>query len=345
METINIVDFTNNTELLSLDDGFLICKFLLLKDINNIKLVTNVSYINIQINNEWVKHFIKHEDKIYFMDYFGRQYENVCKNIANINEIIIKREYKRLNIKKGLILYNITKSAGHELCSIMAGIYLLHKLDLINEYDIIISNTILNFGKFVKSILTLFFKEDRIHFIDDYTIVNISESIIYTPPHYKVVEHNDVLLEKLKLTIDKTIYYKNVCLIKSEIDLKYKNTPNNSFKQSYLDFFVRNDFKVFSPNDYDVITLFNIINNCDNIILSWGCNSWINSIFVNKKTNVLILCHKGYSNEYGKKITYDNNNLTLWTPICNKLIMSYDLESELTNESEQLLSDCFKSLI
>jgi hypothetical protein len=344
MEPVKIVDFTKKTELISLDDGFSICS-VLSKGTDNIKHVNNVSYVNVQLTNEWVKNFLKHGDKLYYMDYFGKQYENICKNISSVNGKINDTEYRTINIKKGLVLYNITKSAGHELCFIMAGIYLLRKLDLIDEYEIIVPNTIKNFGKFINSILLLFFKEDKIHFVDDKTIVNISESIIYTPPHFKVVDHNSVLLEKLKLKIDTSIYYKNVCLIKSEIDLKYRNTPHKSFAQSYLDFFVRNDFKVLSPNDYDVITLFNIINNCDNIILSWGCNAWINSIFVNKKTNVLILCHKGYSNEYNKTYNYTKNHMTLCTPVCNKLIMAFDLESKLSNDYEKTMQEYIGSLL
>jgi hypothetical protein len=189
----------------------------------------------------------------------------------------------------------------------------------------------------MKSILLLFFKEDKIHFIDDNTIVNISESIIYNPPHYKVHEHNEILLNKLNLNLNTNINYNNVCLIKSVIDLNYLNSPQRCFYQTYLNFFKKNDFHIFSPNDYDVITLFNIINNCNNIILSWGCNAWLNSIFVNKKTNVMILCHNRYSHEYNKNYNYNKNNRTLCTPICNKLIMVFDLESELKNEYEQNL--------
>ena len=344
-EIAKIVDFTNKQNLSLLYNNKLICNNLLING-TEFKNIKNISYIvNETHSYSWKMHFIKHDNKIYFMDYFGNQYENICKKIADINDNINKKEYKNLNIKKGLILYNITKSAGHELCFIIAGIYLLDKLGLLNEYEIVISNAILNFGKFMKSILLLFFKENQIHFIDDNTIVNISESIIYNPPHYKVHEHNNVLLNKLNLNLNTNSYYKNVCLIKSTIDGNYLNTPQKCFYQRYLNLFKKNNFHILSPNDYDVITLFNIINNCDNIILSWGCNAWINSIFVNKKTNVMILCHKGYSNEYNKNYNYNKNNLTLCTPICNKLIMVYDLESDLNIDSEQKLQEHINILI
>ena len=96
----------------------------------------------------------------------------------------------------------------------------------------------------------------------------------------------------------------------------------------------------------DIITLFNIINNCKNIILSWGCNSWINSIFVNKKTNVMILCHIHYKNEWSNhKFTYSKDVLTLCTPICNKLIMEFDLPSELNNDITIQIQNHLKDLI
>jgi hypothetical protein len=261
--------------------------------------------------------------------------------------VILNTNYNILNIKKGIVLFNITPSAGHEL----SGIYHLYNLNLLDEYEIVISNNILKFGTFIESVLLLFINNNKIHYIDEKTIVNIEESFIYYPCFYKntnglsLLLPNNILLNKLSLYNNNIQTYKNVCIIKSCIDgIHTINTRNSMFSQSYLDFFKENNFEIISPNSMDVITLYNIINNCDNLILSWGCNSWINSLFVNEKTNVLVLCHIEYLSQYQNSVV-NNNEASQWTPKCNKLILSYDLESELTDEHRFLLQNQINELI
>uniref|UniRef100_A0A6C0B900 Uncharacterized protein n=1 Tax=viral metagenome TaxID=1070528 RepID=A0A6C0B900_9ZZZZ len=144
-----------------------------------------------------------------------------------------------------------------------------------------------------------------------------------------------MLLDKLKYYDTKKIISKNVCLIKSNLDNNALIcTQHRAFNESYLTFFKQNNFDIYSPVNLDVIELYNLIHNCENLIISWGCNSWLNSIFVNIKTNVLILCHIGYQHEYktdNYEITYNNKIPTLCTPSCKNLIMSVDLPTKLTD--------------
>ena len=336
----NILDFTNKKNYATLENANDLCELL-----NCIK-VKDISYTYFKNNmgNCFFLHFVKYNNVIYHMDYFG-QHSNCKKNMNHINNHIQNVNYKQINIKKGIILYNITKSAGHEMCSILCGIYHLYKLNLLDDYTVVVSDAILLLGQCIKSIIFLFIKESNVIFVDDKTIINIEESIIYTPPHYKIQQHNDMLLEKLNQHKN-LIKYDNVCLIKSVIDGDYMNTPLKTFKLCYLELFKKNHYEIISPNHMDIITLFNIINNCKNIILSWGCNSWINSIFVNKKTNVMILCHIHYKNEWSNhNFTYSKDVLTLCTPICNKLIMEFDLPSELNNDITIQIQNHLKDLI
>lgn len=339
----NILDFTNKKNHAILENANDLCELL------NFIRVKDISYIHILNNKSMVSyfflHFVKYNNIIYHMDYFGQQINNCKKDIQYINNHIQNVNYKQINIKKGIILYNITKSAGHELSSILCGIYHLYTLNLLDDYTVVVSDAILLLGQCIKSIILLFFKESNVIFVDDKTIINIEESIIYTPPHNKIQQHNDMLLEKLNQHKN-LIKYDNVCLIKSVIDGDYMNTPLKTFKLCYLELFKKNHYEIISPNHMDIITLFNIINNCKNIILSWGCNSWINSIFVNKKTNVMILCHIHYKNEWSNhKFTYSKDVLTLCTPICNKLIMEFDLPSELNNDITIQIQNHLKDLI
>jgi len=334
----NILDFTNKNNYVSLKNGCDLCELL------EYKYVKNISFITIQ--KYFGKNFIKYENNIYHMDYFGSQFNNICNELESLNDFIKSIEYKEINIKKGIILYNLSRSAGHEMCFLLCGIYHLYKLNLLDEYTIIIPDSVLSLGTFIKSMLLLLLKEDKIIFVDDKTIVNIEESIVYTPPNYKIKEHNDMLIEKLNMYKNINIKYENVCMIKSVIDGEnMQSTPNKAFDSCYLNLFKNNNFEIISPNNTDIITLFNLINNCNNIILSWGCNAWINSIFVNKNTNVLILCHIDYVPEYNPSYTYSKDILTLCTPICNKLIMEFDLPSKLNNDITIKLQDSLNNLI
>jgi hypothetical protein len=123
------------------------------------------------------------------------------------------------------------------------------------------------------------------------------------------------------------------------------NTPSLAFNKSYLDFFIEHNFNVFSPGNFNVTEIYNIINNCDNLVLSWGANSWVNGMFVNKKTNVLVLCHKGYSHEYNAHNWTRDLHYKMCTPVCNKLIMMYDLLSDLSHESSAMLKTKINELI
>jgi hypothetical protein len=332
----DIIDFTETTQTKEMKFASDLCPLF------EYRFVKNISCINIQLSlNDWVSNFIKYDDNIYYMDYFYRNYKN---HVQQFNQVIKKTKYKKIHVKKALILYNITKSAGHELCSYLCGIYNLYELNILHEYELIIQNTLFNLGECIKSIILLFFTEDKIHIIDDETIAYVDESILYTPPDYKIEKHNKMLLDKLSI-YRKIGERKNVCIIKSILDGTNLNTIQKCFGQSYLDLLENAKFEIISPNNQNIVNLYNIINDCENIVISWGCNAWINSIFINKITNVLVLCHKGYSNEYNINYPYNNKQLTLCTPICKKLIMSFDLPSDLTDESTKQICNHINELL
>jgi hypothetical protein len=122
--------------------------------------------------------------------------------------------------------------------------------------------------------------------------------------------------------------YDNIFLIKSTIT---QNTINN-YRVFNNDYITNKGFTLILPEKLDVSILFKIIYNSKNIILSWGCCSYLNSIFVNEKSNVLVLCHIGY------KVEYDGVNKpfpggifnSAWFPtVANKKLILYDLNTEI----------------
>jgi hypothetical protein len=124
-------------------------------------------------------------------------------------------------------------------------------------------------------------------------------------------------------------------------------SSHRSFSNKYSLFFEKNSFNIFYVENLELIEIYYLIKNSKNIVLSWGANSWCNSIFVNKSHNLITLCHVGYKNEYNhlKNIQNIENHYTQWTPICNKNILIYDIDTEFTESTEQLLTNKLRELL
>jgi hypothetical protein len=313
----------------------------------HVNKLTYIHFYNTQGKQTYFNnHFFNVDNVTYYADYFvSPEILNIILNNCSDDIInykhLIKNEYVYKTFDKAIIFYIMTLSVGHEFASIMYIIY-LYKLNKLDDYDIIISDQILQLGTFLQSVLFLFFKPEQIHFVNNLTHVTINDSYIYYPPSRKNGKSIDFLLDHL--TIYKNVQYgrsnKNICMIKTDKTKMAVNSPNRAFSTEYDTFFLNKGFDIIVAEDLSAFDLYVVLNNCENIILSWGCNSWINSAFVNKLSNVMILCHELYSNEYSnnnKHHLFCNNVGTDWTPVCNKLCMVYDLPRELDESSQHKL--------
>jgi hypothetical protein len=190
------------------------------------------------------------------------------------------------------------------------------------------SDSILKLGNFILSLLYLFFPKNKVRFFSNSDKLFIKQAYICHPHSNKLPDPILYLTTKLDAHNNGVCKFKNICVIKSSS--KVMNSPDRSFNKEYIEFFKEKGFEIIQAELYEIIDLYNIIHNCENIIISWGCNAWINSTFVNINSNVICLCHEKYNNEYNViKDKINNSSQTLWTPICKKLTMIYDLKSEL----------------
>jgi hypothetical protein len=217
------------------------------------------------------------------------------------------------------------------------------------EYDIIISKKIDTLGNMFLSILYLFFDKSKIHFVDNFTIVNINETYIFKTLSHKQNKCIDFLIKKLDDNLIKLNYSMdvkdNLCLIKTT-ENKIFNSVNKSFSKDYNIFFKQHMFDIIIPENLSITELYYLIKNCKNLILSWGANSYVNSIFVKPHHNLITLCHINYSNEYNgfKHIKNASKKHTQWTPLCNKNMMIYDLPNELLDNAILLLNESLKEI-
>ena len=263
---------------------------------NDVKKVYDINYIHFykedQKNLHFNSHFISIENKTYYEDYFvNDSIINIIKDSKSddrMNFISIYKNniYTRLNLNKAIIIYINTLSAGHELASMLYSIYIYNHYKLF-DYDLVISDKIYELGNFLVSILYLFFDKSKLHFINNFTEVNIKETYIFINPSCKIKYSLKLLLNKLDEHLsdtDNICEHAKICLIKTITDKKI-NSKNRCFSNDYNIFFEKNGFKIIQPENLDVLQLYKLIKNCKVIVLSWGANSWINSIFINENND------------------------------------------------------------
>jgi capsular polysaccharide biosynthesis protein len=290
----------------------------------------------------FVYYFFIINEKVYIHDYeFKHVLDYIVSNkVSNPYHIDLlnNHNFSTIFLDKAIFIKFIHTNAGHAFGNIMNTIYYLHENNL-NDYNIVITEDLIEFSTFLTSIIYLFFDKSKIVIINDTTLVKFDKS--YIIKDYSFKEHNttNYLLNKLKNNIEPTLNFKydNICLIKSFIT-KNQN-QNKAFSNDYNDYIKRKNFEIITPENFDIIELFKIIYNAKNIILSWGCCSYLNSVFVNKKSNVLVLCHKSYSKEYEAVINYQCGIFdSAWFPEkSNKKLIMYDLETEINEEIKKML--------
>jgi len=277
--------------------------------------------------------------------------ENKIKLNDECIDLLNNNNFNTIYQDKVLLIKFVQNNAGHSLGNILNTIYHFKQLALSdeNDYKIIVTEDLINFSTFLMSVIELFFDKSHIIIINDTTLVKFNKSFIIKDFSYKQTNTTNMLIEKLKQeTINTNTHtYNNICLIKSEIT-KNQNSLNKTFNYDYTSYFENKNFPIIMPEQHDVSTLFNIIYNAKNVILSWGCCSYLNSIFVNPTANILVLCHKGYEKEYTE--VRDNYPCGIldsgWFPeIANKKLVEYDLPSDINNEVITKLNSTITELL
>ena len=159
----------------------------------------------------------------------------------------------------------------------MYSIYTI-KLNKLFDYNIVVSDKILELGNFLISVIYLFFDKSKVNFVNNVTKVTINETYIYRCPHYKYKQSIDMLLSKLNSNLinnnlNLSNKNQNLCIIKTEKN-KIFNSQHRTFTNDYNLFFFKKGFKIILVEELNVSELFYLIHNCKNLILSWGANSW-----------------------------------------------------------------------
>ena len=326
---------------------------------NNIKPITNSSFCYINVYNyplfcknpfhSYANYYMLNNNDIvyYYPMYELLPNDNVFKLLNSyLLNLKTNSDTVTLHFDKVIFLTGSNNNVGHLFCSILNIIYKIRDFDNLDEYKIIIPNEFFQLSKcLLPSLLNLFFNNHQLVIVNINTIVKFNKSYIMLEQNYKINMACEYLINKLQITYNENTCqtYENIALIKTNINKC--DTPSRSFGTEYNTYIENKGFKIIIPENYDIKTLYRIIYSAKNIILSWGLVSYINSIFVNSTSNVLIICHKDYANEYNSfnKLTIHESQ---WFPyVCNKKQIIYDLETKLKQTIKESLHSNINELV
>lgn len=317
--------------------------------------INNVEYGYIEYSDQhYQNYYLKYNDIYYSIDNSAVSNKMTEKDYNNLLD-----KYKNNNLIKSIkydyafiLPCSYIRNAGHAVANILTGIYIYNKFNL--DCDIIISDKLFKMGNFISSLINYLIPKDKIIIIDANTRVKINRCLVWQgvdtiqKNQESVIFLNNWILNYIKDNNISFSNYDKISIFKIDESLNMtEGSKNNSFSNDYKLLFENNDFKCLFPENYDIIELFYYLNNAKEIALSWGCNSYLNKIFINDKSIVYLLCHEGYKSQYDLVLKTDLVNperavrcngkwIYEWLPKCNNEYTFLDLKSELDIENDTI---------
>ena len=256
---------------------------------------------------------------------------------------------EKIEVDNGIFIKNLYTNAGHSFSNIIQQLHkcFTNNIENISKFKIIITEDLYKYNAFIISCIMLFVSNENLVILKSSQYLSCKNLIMYQDNSAKNDSSVGYLLNRLKITNLNKIQHENIFLIKSS---NTQNTTTGAFNIEYNDFFNENGFVQIIPDTMNIIELYNIINNSKNIIMSWGCCSYLNSIFVNECSNILILGHEKYKAEYDEVKNnvncYPSFYESAWFPKkTNKSLFIGDLPSKLTVEIVDLLKHKLTELV
>jgi hypothetical protein len=276
-----------------------------------------------------------------YTDHFSEFVQDVNNNKIYIPEVLNERQ--GLELDRVVFIKIPFLNAGHAFGNITRAIYKIKHNPLLSDYTIVITKELVDFSPFLLSVITLFFQDVVV--VYDNTTVQFKSAYIICDHSVKSEIATGYLIDRLKFIVnvtEPTNISENICLIKTPITKSGNN--KRMFDAEYNDFIRTYGFMIVIPENYTIVELFRIIYGAKRVIMSWGCCSYLNSVFVNPDASVLVLGHEGYKYEYdqfpGDKI-FDSE----WFPVKSRMkLCALYLESDLTTNGKEILDEKIRAL-
>ena len=314
------------------DDGFIENAqwFYVPSDKQLIPWFSNICHYFLVIHNDY-----------YINDFeYGDVFAEFVQDVNTDISTVLKAPRKILEINRAVFIKIPFLNAGHAFGNITRAIYKIKHNPLLADYTVIITQELVDFSPFLLSIITLFFQDVVV--VDDNTTVQFKSAYIIRDYSVKCETATVYLIDRLKSITATDPISENICLIKTPITKSGNN--NRVFDAEYNDFIKTYGFRIIVPENYTIVELFRIIYGAKHVIMSWGCCSYLNSVFVNPESSVLVLGHEGYKYEYehfpGDQI-FDSE----WFPVKSRVkLCALYLESELTSNGKEILDEKIRAL-
>lgn len=303
---------------------------------NTIEFVKNVTYFCVE--RDWNANYVNIDGQNYLANFFDflnskeALLDETHSFNRDCNSLLENAKEPVITVDKAIILHIYTSEPGHEFALIIQLLYIYDTFKL-HDYDIVLSRTAKNLGNSISSIVDTLFGSNKIHYVNNCEKVFINNSVIYWGDSIRNsnwVNNLNMRLQNFRL---KTNKYDKICFIKTS-NSKNLHFKRCMFDESYVDYFSSKGYVFIDPAGYNVIDLFNLIQDAKNIIFTWGSGCYINSSYCNENNNVMVLCHCGYEHEY----VTDYNHV--WLPVvCNRLVMTKGLTSDPIDNDVKALFD------
>jgi hypothetical protein len=332
-----------------------------LNKITNKNIAENGEFLYFSRNNKFFAHingtivvphhFLHLDDKLYIEDShkeWGGHWKHVFDGIKNNIPAtdIISYKTKTIHLENVLIITpGKHANGGHAYGNIMNIIYNFLMSDESKEdYSIVVTEDI-KFSKVLYSIIFLFFEKDKIYFLDDETKISFKKCFYMLDSPFRDLRHDKLLIDILKDKIkddDLSEYKKNICVCKTKNSQSW--TQSRFFDDAYKDYFESKGFTIITPEIIDVIELFRIFYSAKNVILTWGCCAYFNSVFLNETVNYMCISNPGYANECPDEVVKNKDNH--WTPIkSNKEVFAFNIPFLLDDKTIKLLNEKINELM
>jgi len=287
-------------------------------------------------------YFIIIDSKIYICDFEFTHIFEFYTSTNNLNYLLKYgiynyNNFEQINFEKAIFIKNLYTNAGHSFCNIINSIKVIYEnIQNLDDYKIIITTELKNYNIFLYSIILFFFKINNIVIIKQNQLIKCNTMFMVPDFSCKIKESVLFLHKKLELFFKNEKKYKNIFLIKNNLT---KNCTDGVFNIEYSNYFELLGYIFIKPENYSIIDLYNIYNNAESIIMSWGCCSYLNSTLINNNiSNVIVLGNKKYHNEYSQ---FNNDEIinTDWFPFrCKNKYFIGDLSTEFDDEIKNKLN-------
>jgi hypothetical protein len=264
------------------------------------------------------KNFIVESNDSCYLFHGGTTVPNIPQNQFFINEKVIS-------------LLTHFHTGVHAFCGVFSIITnIFEKFEKRNEYKICINK---NLQKGIKEIIELFFEKDKIIFLENDVLYRFEEVVIVPNSLHSYFENEKLTYKISKFIIDSVLKnseqietYKKIAILKTESSSVTSNMGTLDLETSKK-ICQENGYKLIEPSEVGEINLIKYLQNCEQVLFSWGTTFVKNYPYISekcKKIDVLII---------GAAFSYEYNVVMNREILVNKYkncVFQYHLNTDLS---------------